>query len=52
MTDDRDEPDDATGIWARSTAPQSEFTTARVGTGVVVLAAGLLVTVALPLLLA
>jgi hypothetical protein len=36
----------------RSTAPQSDFTTRQVGIGIAVLAAGLIVAFALPLLLA
>ena len=55
MTDEDDahgtEPEEATGIWARRTAPQTEFTTGQVGTGFVVLAIGLLVAFVLPLLL-
>lgn len=39
-------------VGQRSTAPQSAFTTRQVGIGVAVLAVGLLVTFALPLLLA
>lgn len=50
MTDDAAESEDA-GIWARSTAPQSEFTMGQVGTGLVVLAIGLLVAFGLPVLL-
>lgn len=52
MTDDGDEGDEATGIWARTTAPQTPFTMSQVGTGFVVLAIGLLVAFGLPLLLA
>ena len=51
MTDDGHGTEEATGIWARTTAPQSEFTTGQVGTGFVVLAIGLLVAFGLPLLL-
>ena len=51
MTDDGHEPEEATGIWARTTAPQSEFTTRQAGTGFVVLAIGLLIAFGLPLLL-
>lgn len=49
MTEEHAE--EATGIWARSTAPQSQFTSRQVGTGIVVLVVGLLVTFILPLLL-
>lgn len=52
MTDDGDDESEATGIWARTTAPQSAFTTGQVGTGFLVLAIGLLVAFGLPLLLA
>lgn len=53
MTDDETgaEAEEDAGIWARSTAPQSAFTTSQVGTGFVVLAIGLLVAFVLPLLL-
>ena len=51
MTDDDHDASEATGIWARRTAPQTEFTTGQVGTGFVVLAVGLLVAFGLPLLL-
>lgn len=50
MTDDA-AASGTTGIWARTTAPQSAFTTSQVGTGLVVLAIGLLVAFGLPLLL-
>lgn len=46
------EPEEDAVIWARTTAPQSAFTTSQVGTGFVVLAIGLLVAFGLPLLLA
>jgi hypothetical protein len=39
-------------VGQRSTAPQSDFTTRQVGIGIAVLAAGLIVAFALPLLLA
>lgn len=51
MTDEHAETGDAEGIWARTTAPQSGFTTRQVGIGILVLALGLLITVAIPLLL-
>lgn len=51
MTDDHAESEEATGIWARTTAPQSAFTSSQVGTGLVVLAVGLVVVFGLPLLL-
>ena len=53
MTDDdaETEMEEDAGIWARTTAPQSAFTTGQVGTGFVVLAIGLLVAFGLPLLL-
>lgn len=52
MTDDA-EPDaeEDEGIWARSTAPQTPYTMGQVGTGIVIFAVGLIVTVGLPLLL-
>lgn len=43
---------DTEPVGQRSTAPQSDFTTRQVGIGVAVLAVGLLVVFALPLLLA
>lgn len=51
MTGEHAETAGAEGIWARTTAPQSEFTTRQVGIGILVLALGLLITVAIPLLL-
>jgi hypothetical protein len=45
----RGEPDD---VWARSTAPQSPFTTRQVAVGLVVLAIGAVVAFGLPLVLA
>lgn len=51
MTAD-DEPEEEAGIWARTTAPQSDFTTREVGEGFVVLLVGLVVAFVLPLLLA
>ena len=51
MTEDHAESEEAAGIWARTTAPQSAFTSSQVGTGLVVLAVGLLVAFGLPLLL-
>lgn len=51
MTDDGHDHEEATGIWARETAPQSEFTTRQAGLGFVVLAVGLLVVFGIPLLL-
>ena len=52
MTDPEhaDEPTD--GLWARSTAPQSPFTTRQVWTGAVVLVVGLAIAFGLPLALA
>lgn len=49
MTADHDA--EATGIWARTTAPQSEFTGRQVLTGFVVFVIGLLVVAGIPLLL-
>ena len=55
MTDDdaeaETESEEDAGIWARTTAPQSAFTTGQVGTGFVVLAIGLLVAFGVPVLL-
>ena len=51
MTESADETTAADGIWARETAPQSDFTSREVGTGLLVLVVGLLVTFGLPLLL-
>lgn len=51
-SDGHDEPEEPTGIWARSTAPQSPFTTSQVATGLVVLVVGLVVAFGLPLLFA
>ena len=53
MTDEaaETETEEDAGIWARTTAPQSAFTTGQVGTGFVVLAVGLAVAFGLPLLL-
>ena len=45
------DPEEGTGIWARQTAPQTEFTTSQVGIGFVVLAIGFVVAFVLPLLL-
>ena len=50
MTDDPTDSE-ATGIWARTTAPQSPFTMGQVGTGLIVLAIGLLVAFGLPVFL-
>ena len=51
MTAEHADVEEATGIWARTTAPQSAFTSAQVGTGLVVLAVGLVIGFGLPLLL-
>jgi|GEM_PF-3531628 len=51
MTDDATESAAESGIWARTTAPQSAFTIGQVGTGLLVLALGLLVAFGLPLFL-
>lgn len=51
MTGEHGDTEDADGIWARTTAPQSEFTTRQVGIGFLVLALGLLITVVVPFLL-
>lgn len=40
------------GIWARSTAPQSEYSTRSVGIGLVVFGIGVVITFGLPLLVA
>ncbi len=40
------------GIWKRSTAPQSEYSSRHVGIGLVVFAIGVVITVGLPLVLA
>lgn len=52
MSDDAAESTEDAGIWARTTAPQSPFSSAQVGTGFLVLVIGLLVTFGLALLLA
>lgn len=52
MTDDHGDAATASGIWARSTAPQTEFTASQVGIGLVVLVIGLSIVLGLPLLLA
>jgi len=52
MSDEHAESEQATGIWARTTAPQSAFTSSQVGTGLVVLVVGLVLTFGLGLLLA
>jgi len=51
MSADAAESDEDAGIWARTTAPQSPFTSAQVGTGLVVLVIGLLITFGLGVLL-
>lgn len=51
MTADHGEPEPATGIWARTTAPQSEFTGRHALTGFVVLLVGLAIVAGIPLLL-
>lgn len=51
MTDDATESAAEAGIWARTTAPQSAFTMGQVGTGLVVMAIGLLIAFGLPVLL-
>lgn len=51
MADEHVDSTPEAGIWARTTAPQSEFTTRDVGVGFAVLLAGLVVVFGLPLLL-
>lgn len=48
MTED---PNHTESIWDRTTAPQSQYTTQQVITGLVVFTIGLVVTVGIPLLL-
>lgn len=51
MTADHADPEEPSGIWARTTAPQSPFTFGQVATGLVVLVVGLVIAFGLPLLL-
>ena len=51
MTQEDVDAAEPSGIWARTTAPQSDFTTTAVGEGLVVLAVGLVLTFGLALLL-
>lgn len=51
MTAEHEDAEPATGIWARRTAPQSEFTGRQALTGFLVLLVGLAIVVGIPLLL-
>lgn len=52
MTETDADAAEPSGIWARTTAPQSGFGTGEVVEGLLVLAVGLVVAFGLPLLLA
>lgn len=51
MSEDHDNQEDETGIWARSTAPQSDYTMRQVGIGIIVLVVGAIVAFGIPLAL-